>query len=193
MWAIRVAAPARRVLAASLTSSPSWRTFTRASGPRLHGHDDPNADRVLIHWFDKKSSTVLEKSAAVGSTLLEAAHRSGIDLEGACEGSVACSTCHCILEHNIFESLEEPTEEEDDMLDQAFGLTETSRLGCQVEHRVLVNSGAVGSSICPGLPSFFFLFSLFLFSNAHCNLRWSFPKALKTPQSLFQRLLAIFM
>lgn len=45
----------------------------------------------------------------------------------------ACSTCHVILEEEVFESLEEPSEEEEDMLDQAFGLTPTSRLGCQVE------------------------------------------------------------
>ena len=75
----------------------------------------------------------MESTAAVGSTLLQAAHRSHIDLEGACEGSVACSTCHVILQPDIFDALTEASEEEDDMLDMAFGLTETSRLGCQVE------------------------------------------------------------
>ncbi|KAJ3396241.1 hypothetical protein HDU92_003699 [Lobulomyces angularis] len=55
------------------------------------------------------------------------------DLEGACEGSLACSTCHVIVEENFYDKLEEPNDEENDMLDLAFGLTETSRLGCQVE------------------------------------------------------------
>ncbi|OLL26353.1 Adrenodoxin, mitochondrial [Neolecta irregularis DAH-3] len=51
---------------------------------------------------------------------------------GACEGSIACSTCHVIVQPEFYEKLPEPTEEEEDMLDLAFGLTETSRLGCQV-------------------------------------------------------------
>jgi ferredoxin len=100
--------------------------------PRLHGHDDPSADRITIKWLDIKTNEVLEREATVGSTLLEAAHRSGIDLEGACEGSIACSTCHVVLEPTVFEALPEASEDEDDMLDSAFGLTETSRLGCQV-------------------------------------------------------------
>lgn len=53
-------------------------------------------------------------------------------LEGACEGSLACSTCHVIVAPEWFDKLEEPTEEEEDMLDLAFGLTHTSRLGCQI-------------------------------------------------------------
>jgi ferredoxin-2, mitochondrial len=44
---------------------------------------------------------------------------------GACEGSVACSTCHVILEPEIYDLLEEPEDDENDMLDMAFGLTET--------------------------------------------------------------------
>ena len=67
-----------------------------------------------------------------GLSLLEVAHSNGIDLEGACEGSLACSTCHIIVDKVFFESLPEPTEEEEDMLDLAFGLTHTSRLGCQI-------------------------------------------------------------
>ena len=67
-----------------------------------------------------------------GLSLLEVAHNNGISLEGACEGSLACSTCHVIVEKEFFEKLPEPSEEEEDMLDLAFGLTETSRLGCQI-------------------------------------------------------------
>ena len=64
--------------------------------------------------------------------MLEIAHRNGVDIEGACEGSLACSTCHVIVDPAWFARLEEPTEDEDDMLDLAFGLTPTSRLGCQI-------------------------------------------------------------
>ena len=54
-------------------------------------------------------------------------------LAGACGGSCACSTCHVIVEDpDMFDKMEEPSDDENDMLDLAFGLTETSRLGCQV-------------------------------------------------------------
>ena len=67
-----------------------------------------------------------------GCSIMEAAHQHDIPLEGACEGSLACSTCHVIVAPEWYDKLEEPSEDEDDMLDQAFGLTATSRLGCQV-------------------------------------------------------------
>ncbi|KAH6561400.1 hypothetical protein BASA50_009511 [Batrachochytrium salamandrivorans] len=70
--------------------------------------------------------------AKVGTNLLDLAHANNIDLEGACEGSLACSTCHVILDQEFYNKLEEPSDEENDMLDLAFGLTETSRLGCQL-------------------------------------------------------------
>ncbi len=68
----------------------------------------------------------------VGTSVLEAAHENGIELEGACEGSLACSTCHVIIDKAWYDKLDEISEEEEDRLDQAFGLTLTSRLGCQV-------------------------------------------------------------
>jgi ferredoxin len=55
------------------------------------------------------------------------------DYSGACEGSVACSTCHVILPEEYYNLLPEPEDDENDMLDMAFGLTDTSRLGCQVK------------------------------------------------------------
>ncbi len=73
-----------------------------------------------------------EVDAPVGLTVLEVAHQNDIDIEGACEGSMACSTCHVIVDPEWFDRLAEPSEEEEDMLDLAFGLTRTSRLGCQI-------------------------------------------------------------
>nr|2WLB_A Chain A, ELECTRON TRANSFER PROTEIN 1, MITOCHONDRIAL [Schizosaccharomyces pombe]2WLB_B Chain B, ELECTRON TRANSFER PROTEIN 1, MITOCHONDRIAL [Schizosaccharomyces pombe] len=67
-----------------------------------------------------------------GDSILDLAHANNIDLEGACEGSVACSTCHVIVDPEHYELLDPPEEDEEDMLDLAFGLEETSRLGCQV-------------------------------------------------------------
>ena len=67
-----------------------------------------------------------------GLSVMEIAHMHDIDLEGACEGSLACSTCHVIVEGDWFKKLEDASEDEEDMLDLAFGLTSTSRLGCQI-------------------------------------------------------------
>ncbi len=64
--------------------------------------------------------------------MLEIAHKHGVDIEGACEGSLACSTCHVIVDSEWYELLKNATEDEEDMLDLAFGLTQTSRLGCQI-------------------------------------------------------------
>jgi ferredoxin len=66
--------------------------------------------------------------------LLQVAHKYDIELEGACEGVCACSTCHLILGDEIYDQLggaDALSEEEEDMLDMAFGLEVTSRLGCQ--------------------------------------------------------------
>lgn len=61
----------------------------------------------------------------MGQHLLAIAHDNDIELEGACEASLACSTCHVVVEDDFFDRIPEPEEEEDDMLDLAFGLTET--------------------------------------------------------------------
>ncbi len=82
--------------------------------------------------FIEQNGTRREVEAPLGLSVLEIAHCNGIDLEGACEGSLACSTCHVIVDAEWHELLMEPTEDEEDMLDLAFGLTRTSRLGCQI-------------------------------------------------------------
>ena len=73
-----------------------------------------------------------EVEAPLGLSVLEVAHKHGIDIEGACEGSLACSTCHVIVASEWFSKLKPAAEEEEDMLDVAFGLQKTSRLGCQI-------------------------------------------------------------
>ena len=82
--------------------------------------------------FINKAAQEVTVDVPLGLSVLEIAHRNKIDLEGACEGSLACSTCHVIVDDAYFGRLEEPSEDEDDMLDLAFGLTHTSRLGCQI-------------------------------------------------------------
>jgi len=73
-----------------------------------------------------------ELDVPVGTSVLSVAHSNEIDLEGACEGSLACSTCHVYVDEPTFERLPEACDDELDMLDLAFGLRENSRLGCQV-------------------------------------------------------------
>ena len=82
--------------------------------------------------FIERDGTHREVDAPVGLSVLEIAHKYGIDIEGACEGSLACSTCHVVVDTGWFKKLATPTEDEEDMLDLAFGLTQTSRLGCQI-------------------------------------------------------------
>ena len=82
--------------------------------------------------FVHQDGTKQEIEAPTGLSVLEIAHQNNIDLEGACEGSLACSTCHVIVDPEWFEILPEVSEDEEDMLDLAFGLTQTSRLGCQI-------------------------------------------------------------
>jgi 2Fe-2S ferredoxin len=82
--------------------------------------------------FIERNGTSREVEAPAGYSVLEVAHKYGVDIEGACEGSLACSTCHVIVDAAWFPKLTAPTEDEEDMLDLAFGLTASSRLGCQI-------------------------------------------------------------
>ena len=83
----------------------------------------------------KPHSEICSKGAVIeaekGSSLCEAMLDNKINIEHACELSCACTTCHCIVREG-FESLEEPSEIEEDMLDKAWGLEPQSRLSCQI-------------------------------------------------------------
>lgn len=76
--------------------------------------------------------TEKDVDAPLGVSVLEVAHKHSVPLEGACEGSLACSTCHVIVDEAHYEGLPAASDDEEDMLDLAFGLTHTSRLGCQI-------------------------------------------------------------
>ena len=82
--------------------------------------------------FVERDGTRREVDAPNGLSVLEIAHKHKVDIEGACEGSLACSTCHVIVDADWYAKLRKATEDEEDMLDLAFGLTDTSRLGCQI-------------------------------------------------------------
>lgn len=70
--------------------------------------------------------------APPGAVLLEVAQAAGQPLEGTCEGQMACSTCHVIVQADDFERLCRASEAEEDMLDLAASATRTSRLSCQI-------------------------------------------------------------
>jgi len=107
--------------------------FIKLSALYSTNKDKPNGPPVKITFYSPKEKTSKTVTVPAGTNILEAAHQNDVDLEGACEGSCACSTCHVIVKDpKLYELLGEPSDEENDMLDLAFGLTETSRLGCQV-------------------------------------------------------------
>src|SRR6266404_1890168 len=97
--------------------------------------------------FIERDGSRREVDAPLGLSVLEIAHKNGVDIEGACEGSLACSTCHVIVDPEWYEVLTAATEDEEDMLDLAFGLTQTSRLGCQI----IMSEELDGLTVC--LPS----------------------------------------
>lgn len=113
----------------------------RATVPSHHGEfemKDPERPEDVVNLIvvDREGKRH-ERKGKVGDNLLYLFHRwqradPAVSLEGACEASLACSTCHVILSTEHFDMLAEPVEEEDDMLDMASCLTDTSRLGCQI-------------------------------------------------------------
>lgn len=80
---------------------------------------------------DGKKITVMAKQ---DKSLYDAVIDNNVDIDGfgACEGTLCCTTCHLIFKQVDYEKVGEPSDEELDMLDLAYGLTDTSRLGCQV-------------------------------------------------------------
>ena len=82
--------------------------------------------------FVLRDGTRKDIEAVAGTTLLKVAWDNNIDIEGTCGGVMACSTCHVIVEEPFFDSLGVASDEEDKMLDLAWGLAPTSRLGCQI-------------------------------------------------------------
>ncbi|ROW01983.1 hypothetical protein VMCG_05546 [Cytospora schulzeri] len=116
-------------------SSPALaaRAFT-TTPTRKHGHvDPPKAGEEIWVTFIDKDGDEHKIAASKGDNLLDVAQAHDLEMEGACGGSCACSTCHVVVQdEEYYEKMPEPDDDENDMLDLAFGLTETSRLGCQV-------------------------------------------------------------
>ncbi|MBC7159562.1 MAG: 2Fe-2S iron-sulfur cluster binding domain-containing protein [Porphyrobacter sp.] len=86
---------------------------------------------VTLH-FTGPGGAMATVRAAEGDRLLEVAQAAGMPLEGTCEGQMACSTCHVIIASEWFSRLPPASEDEEDMLDLAAGVSRTSRLSCQI-------------------------------------------------------------
>lgn len=122
-----------------VTSSPldsSSRCSIHTSGVLCHGEyewqDPKSPDEVVnVTYMDRDGDTHHIKGK-VGDNALYLAHRYDIEMEGACEASLACTTCHVYVNDEFFEKLEPASEEEEDLLDLAPFLAENSRLGCQI-------------------------------------------------------------
>jgi ferredoxin len=87
---------------------------------------------TLVRFFRADGTLDKEVEAEPGQRLLDVAWAAREPLEGACEGVMACSTCHVIVDAGDFENLPPATEEEEDLLDLAAHATRTSRLACQI-------------------------------------------------------------
>ncbi|MCJ1385780.1 mitochondrial matrix iron-sulfur protein [Xylographa soralifera] len=116
------------------TFSRTRRRFS-VIAPLQHGHlTPPKPGEELYVTFIDKEGDEHKFEVASGDNLLDIAQSEELEMEGACGGSCACSTCHVIVEsQDHYDLMPEPDDDENDMLDLAFGLTETSRLGCQVK------------------------------------------------------------
>lgn len=119
----------------------SWRTAAVTSGAWLTGlrsfttGTQPlrSDNKVTVHFINRDGEKITVKGSP-GDSLLDIVINEDLDFDGfgACEGTLACSTCHLIFDEDVYKNLGPVTDEEMDMLDLAYGLTDTSRLGCQI-------------------------------------------------------------
>ncbi|XP_037098876.1 adrenodoxin [Syngnathus acus] len=90
-------------------------------------------NKVTVQFINRDGEKITAKGSP-GDSLLDVVINEDLDFDGfgACEGTLACSTCHLIFDEDVYKKLGPITDEEMDMLDLAYGLTDTSRLGCQI-------------------------------------------------------------
>ena len=112
----------------------SARLFTSSAASLNSIQPDLTKVRITFVEDDLEDGPRIVVDAAVGAKLVDVALENDVDIEAACGGELACSTCHCVFtDLKLYESLPPKQEEEEDMLDLAADLTDTSRLSCQLE------------------------------------------------------------
>uniref|UniRef100_UPI00358DF783 ferredoxin-2, mitochondrial isoform X2 n=1 Tax=Myxine glutinosa TaxID=7769 RepID=UPI00358DF783 len=102
------------------------------------------ADEVVQVEFVTKEGEKVLVNGKVGDNVMYLAQKHGVDIEGACEASLACCTCHVYVHPDFVDQFPPPVEEEEDMLDLAPFLQENSRLSCQL----LLTKAVCGVSLC---------------------------------------------
>jgi ferredoxin len=124
----------RRALASQLRTTPLASLFPTINSTKMQtSRSSAKLSTVAITFVQE--GTPIRVKAVVGDSLLACAHKHSVEMEGACGGELACSTCHVILNEGDFKMVSKlcpKSEEEEDLLDLAWGLTDTSRLGCQI-------------------------------------------------------------
>ncbi|GAU95828.1 hypothetical protein RvY_07375 [Ramazzottius varieornatus] len=119
----------------AIPSLKSSRSFHGSSVAQIgeFEHQDPKSEDEVVNivFVDKKGKRTSIRGK-VGDNVLFLAHRYQIEMEGACEASLACTTCHVYVHDDYLDKLKEASEEEEDLLDMAPFLKENSRLGCQI-------------------------------------------------------------
>ena len=116
-------------LACSPNTLFPYPSLTRSIHPSLPLRD--SHDSVSITFVDRDGEHVPVQGRP-GEHLLSLAHRYDIDMEGACDASLACTTCHVYIQYEYLSAIPASSEEEEDLLDLAPFLESNSRLGCQV-------------------------------------------------------------
>lgn len=94
--------------------------------------DPKTEDEVVNVKYVDKNGKITTIRGKIGDNVMYLAHRFGIEMEGACEASLACTTCHVYVHHDYLDKLKQAEEKEEDLLDMAPFLKENSRLGCQI-------------------------------------------------------------
>ncbi|CAG9822820.1 unnamed protein product [Phaedon cochleariae] len=111
--------------------------FVHISPVSYHGEyewqDPKSKEEIVSVTVINKDGERISLTGKVGDNLLYLAHRYQIPMEGACEASLACTTCHVYVNGKHLDALPEATETEEDLLDMAPFLKENSRLGCQIK------------------------------------------------------------
>ncbi|CAK1549132.1 unnamed protein product [Leptosia nina] len=125
-----------RIVKLNKVSYPFPKRRIHLSAGARHGEyewQDPKSEEEVVNivYVDKEGKKTKVRGK-VGDNVLYLAHRYGIEMEGACEASLACTTCHVYVKQDYFDKLPSSEEKEDDLLDMAPFLRENSRLGCQI-------------------------------------------------------------
>ncbi|KAJ8678902.1 hypothetical protein QAD02_014689 [Eretmocerus hayati] len=121
-----------RLLGASTFGRTRFHTSPAVSHGEYEFQDPKSEDEVVNIVYIDKDGQRIPVRGKVGDNVLYLAHKYNIEMEGACEASLACTTCHVYVNDDYLDKLPEAEEKEEDLLDLAPLLKENSRLGCQI-------------------------------------------------------------